>query len=261
MTEKHFIIATAGHVDHGKSALVIALTGTDPDRLPEEKARGITIDLGFANLRLTDKDTVYNIGIVDVPGHEDFVKNMVAGVGAIDVALFVVAGDDGWMPQTEEHLHILTYLGIERAVVALTKSDLSPNIPNAQEQIRARLSGTPFANAPIVPTSVINGTGIDALKQAFVQSLRAAKSARDIRQTTIARRPRVYLARRGNGRYRHIDGWQNFARTIRRHSARRRNCSRSQCSNSQRRNRNSTARFPDRAQSSRPARKRNRSAR
>ncbi len=180
MTEKHFIIATAGHVDHGKSALVIALTGTDPDRLPEEKARGITIDLGFANLRLTDKDTVYNIGIVDVPGHEDFVKNMVAGVGAIDVALFVVAGDDGWMPQTEEHLHILTYLGIERAVVALTKSDLSPNIPNAQEQIRARLSGTPFANAPIVPTSVINGTGIDALKQAFVQSLRAAKSARDI---------------------------------------------------------------------------------
>src|SRR3982751_5528827 len=102
---KHFIVATAGHVDHGKSALVKALTGTDPDRLPEEKARGITIDLGFANLRLTSEDTIFNIGIVDVPGHEDFVKNMVAGVGAIDVALFVVAADDGWMPQTEEHLH------------------------------------------------------------------------------------------------------------------------------------------------------------
>ncbi|MGZ4987857.1 MAG: selenocysteine-specific translation elongation factor, partial [Limisphaerales bacterium] len=180
MNEKHFIVATAGHVDHGKSALVKALTGTDPDRLPEEKARGITIDLGFANLCLADNATVYNIGIVDVPGHEDFVKNMVAGVGAIDVAVFVVAADDGWMPQTEEHLHILTYLGIERAVVALTKSDLASNIVNAEQQIRDRLCGTPFANAPIVATSVINGTGIDALKQALVQALSSAKPARDI---------------------------------------------------------------------------------
>ncbi|MDB6057955.1 MAG: selenocysteine-specific translation elongation factor, partial [Verrucomicrobiales bacterium] len=147
MTEKHFIVATAGHVDHGKSALVKALTGTDPDRLPEEKARGITIDLGFANLRLNNADSVLNIGIVDVPGHEDFVKNMVAGVGAIDLALFVVAADDGWMPQTEEHLHILTYLGIEHAIVALTKSDLCSDIETAQQQIRDRLSGTPFASA------------------------------------------------------------------------------------------------------------------
>src|SRR3954452_189413 len=118
---KHFILATAGHVDHGKSALVRALTGTDPDRLPEEKARGITIDLGFAHLDLPAAGA--HLGIVDVPGHEDFVKNMVAGVGSIDLALFVVAADDGWMPQSEEHLHILNYLGVQCAVIALTKSD------------------------------------------------------------------------------------------------------------------------------------------
>src|SRR4051794_36035736 len=117
---RHFIIATAGHVDHGKSALVRALTGTDPDRLPEEKARGITIDLGFAHLELTSaapECSSFSVGIIDVPGHEDFVKNMVAGVGSIDLALFVVSADDGWMPQTEEHLQILTYLGVRRAVV------------------------------------------------------------------------------------------------------------------------------------------------
>src|SRR6266478_6326635 len=110
MTEKHFIIATAGHVDHGKSTLVKALTGIDPDRLPEEKARQITIELGFARLQLSGSVSTLNpqlstfsIGIVDVPGHEDFVRNMIAGVGSIDLALFVVAADDGWMPQTEEH--------------------------------------------------------------------------------------------------------------------------------------------------------------
>src|SRR5205085_2323924 len=124
------IVGTAGHIDHGKSALVRALTGTDPDRLPEEKARGITIDLGFAHLDVpappgVQPPGVYRLGIVDVPGHEDFVKNMVAGVGAIDLAMLVVAADDGWMPQTEEHLQILLYLGVTRAVVALTKIDLA----------------------------------------------------------------------------------------------------------------------------------------
>src|SRR3970282_1969874 len=109
---QHFIVATAGHVDHGKSALIKALTGTDPDRLPEEQSRGITIELGFAHLELPapgSPASTYLLGIVDVPGHEDFVKNMVAGVGSIDLALIVVAADDGWMPQTEEHLHILHY--------------------------------------------------------------------------------------------------------------------------------------------------------
>src|SRR5690349_21462926 len=130
MKVDHYILATAGHVDHGKSSLVKALTGIDPDRLPEEKARGITIDLGFAHLALPGPGALpssYQLGIVDVPGHEDFVKNMVAGVGSIDVALLVVAADDGWMPQTEEHLQILIYLGITRAVVALTKIDLAPS--------------------------------------------------------------------------------------------------------------------------------------
>src|SRR5216110_1100578 len=144
MTEKHFILATAGHVDHGKSALVKALTGTDPDRLPEEKARGITIDLGFAEWNLPGG--IY-AGIVDVPGHEDFVRNMIAGVGSIDLALFVVAADDGWMPQSEEHLQILNYLGVRRIVVALTKIDLVESADAAEEKVGAQLRDTPFADA------------------------------------------------------------------------------------------------------------------
>src|SRR5687768_12937726 len=154
----HYIIATAGHVDHGKSSLIKALTGTDPDRLPEEKARGITIDLGFAHLELDGtrdgKPVSYNVGLVDVPGHEDFVKNMVAGVGSVDLALLAVAADDGWMPQTEEHLQILTYLRIRRAIVALTKIDLAQNEENARTAVRSKLRDSPFAEAPIVATSI-----------------------------------------------------------------------------------------------------------
>src|SRR5688572_31577268 len=159
----HLIVATAGHVDHGKSALVKALTGTDPDRLPEEQSRGITIDLGFAHLELPapgPSPSTFLLGIVDVPGHEDFVKNMVAGVGSIDLALMVVAADDGWMPQTEEHLQILTYFGVRRAVVALTKADLAADEHKAVDAIRERLAGTPFARAPVVPTSVVETKGL-----------------------------------------------------------------------------------------------------
>src|SRR5205823_3821616 len=165
MPDRNYILATAGHVDHGKSALVRALTGTDPDRLPEEKARGITIDLGFAHLELPG----LSIGIVDVPGHEDFVKNMVAGTGAIDAALLVVAADDGWMPQTEEHLQILIYQGIQRAIVVLTKSDLRQDRRMVTQEIRRRLSGTPLADAPIVETSVLSGAGLDVLRAALFQ--------------------------------------------------------------------------------------------
>jgi selenocysteine-specific elongation factor len=171
---QHFIVATAGHVDHGKSALVKALTGTDPDRLPEEKARGITIDLGFAHLELpatVPGASSYRLGIVDVPGHEDFVKNMVAGVGSIDLALFVVAADDGWMPQTEEHLQILAYLGVHRAVVALTKIDLAQDEHRAIAAVRDKLRNTHFADAPIVPTSVVTGRGLGDLKSALAQVL------------------------------------------------------------------------------------------
>src|SRR3954463_4651960 len=179
MDEKHFIVATAGHVDHGKSALVKALTGTDPDRLPEEKARGITIDLGFAHLDVPDADA--HPGIIDVPGHEDFVKNMVAGVGSIDLALFVIAADDGWMPQTEEHLQILTYLGLDRAVIALTKVDLPGlDVPAVEAAIREHLRGTPFAQASIVRTSVITGHGVSDLKEALTKDFACMSPSPDI---------------------------------------------------------------------------------
>jgi selenocysteine-specific elongation factor len=190
MVSSHFIVATAGHVDHGKSALVKALTGTDPDRLPEEKARGITIDLGFAHLELPrpgsgpggpTADSTLSIGLVDVPGHEDFVKNMVAGVGSIDAALLIVAADDGWMPQTEEHLQILTYLGVRHAVVALTKIDLAAGREAAAvESVRAELRDSLFADAPIVPTSCLTGHGLEELKGALAAVLAALPPPRDI---------------------------------------------------------------------------------
>src|SRR5437867_10527343 len=154
VTTRHFTIATAGHVDHGKSALVKALTGTDPDRLPEEKRRQITIDLGFAELNLiAPSGDKIHAGIVDVPGHEDFVRNMIAGVGSIDLALLVIAADDGWMPQTEEHMQILNYLEVRRGAIAITKSDLGDG-EYVAAQVREQLRGTSLANAPIVITSV-----------------------------------------------------------------------------------------------------------
>jgi selenocysteine-specific elongation factor len=180
---QHFIVATAGHVDHGKSALVKALTGTDPDRLPEEKLRGITIDLGFAHLELkspADPPTSFLLGIVDVPGHEDFVKNMVAGVGSIDLALLIVAADDGWMPQTEEHLQILTYLGVTRAVIALTKIDLAQDEAGMIASVREKLLDTPFSDSPIVPTSILNGRGLEELKSALARELARTPPPRDI---------------------------------------------------------------------------------
>src|SRR3989441_2555084 len=187
MTEKHFILATAGHVDHGKSALVKALTGADPDRLPEEKARQITIDLGFAELNLSaPNNQQIHIGFVDVPGHEDFVKNMVAGVGSIDLALLVVAADDGWMPQTEEHLQILIYLGVRRVVVALTKIDLVEAADAAEEKVRAQLRDTPFGDAAIVWTSITTGRGIEKLKAQLAREFSALVPQLDIGKPRLA---------------------------------------------------------------------------
>ena len=185
MTTRHFIIATAGHVDHGKSALVNALTGTDPDRLPEEKKRQITIDLGFAALHVTapNGDKIH-AGVVDVPGHENFVRNMIAGVGSIDLALFVVAADDGWMPQTEEHLQILSYLGVQRAVIALTKSDLG-RIDFVTNQIRSQLRDTPFMDSPLVPTSVRTGTGVEHLATTLAVELSSVKPHHDIEKARL----------------------------------------------------------------------------
>src|SRR5437773_10911423 len=187
MTTKHFIIATAGHVDHGKSALVKALTGTDPDRLTEEKARQITIELGFAELNLTasNGDKIH-AGIIDVPGHEDFVKTMVAGVGSIDLALLVVAADDGWMPQTEEHLQILIYLGVRRIVIALTKIDLVEAAGVAEEKIRAQIRNTPFADAAIVRTSITTESGIGELKAQLAHEFSALIPQRDIGKPRLA---------------------------------------------------------------------------
>jgi len=185
VTTRHFIIATAGHVDHGKSALVKALTGTDPDRLPEEKRRQITIDLGFAELNLTapSGDKIH-AGIVDVPGHEDFVRNMIAGVGSIDLALLVIAADDGWMPQTEEHLQILTYLGVQRAVIALAKSDLG-KVERVTEQILTRLRETVLAKSPVIPTSVRTGEGIENLKKTLVLELATMPTQRDFGKSRL----------------------------------------------------------------------------
>src|SRR2546421_693558 len=153
-----FVIGTAGHVDHGKSALVRALTGIDPDRLQEEKERGMTIDLGFASLRLPGGTEV---GIVDVPGHERFIKNMLAGVGGIDLALLVIAADEGVMPQTREHLAILDLLRVERGVVALTKCDLvEPDwLALVQDEVGQTLLGTSLEGAAIVPVSSKTGAG------------------------------------------------------------------------------------------------------
>jgi len=179
---KSFILATAGHVDHGKSALVRGLTGTDPDRLPEEKARGITIELGFAHLELEG----LSVGLIDVPGHEDFVKNMVAGVDSIHLALLVVAADDGWMPQTEEHLQILGYLGVPRIVVALTKIDLARSEEAAETAVRAHLQSSAFADAAIIRTSIPAQRGLAELKAQLAHEFAALVPPRDLGKPRLA---------------------------------------------------------------------------
>jgi len=180
---RHFILGTAGHIDHGKSTLVKALTGTDPDRLPEERQRGMTIELGFAHFEIvdpTDDDTRYSLGVVDVPGHADFVRNMVAGVAALDVALFIVAADDGWMPQSEEHLQVLSYLGVHRAVVALTKADMAEDVDFSVAMLREEIRGSFLEYAPIVPVTAPLGHGLPELKTALAAVLRETPPPLDI---------------------------------------------------------------------------------
>jgi selenocysteine-specific elongation factor len=159
------ILGTAGHIDHGKTALVRALTGVDTDRLPEEKRRGITIDLGFAPFTLPNGET---IGVVDVPGHEAFVRTMLAGASGIDLALLIIAADEGPMPQTREHLAILELLRVPRLIVALTKRDLvdSDWTGLVIEDVRALLKHTPYADAEIIATSVKDNSGLDELRDA-----------------------------------------------------------------------------------------------
>jgi len=180
------VVGTAGHVDHGKSTLVQALCGRDPDRWREEKERGLTIDLGFAWTEIADTE----VSFVDVPGHERYSKNMLAGIEAIDVALFVVAADEGWMPQTEEHLAVLDLLGVDHGVVALTKVDRTDHdlVELAELEVSERLHGTSLEASPIVRVDSISGTGLGRIREAIAERLsRIGDSDED--------RPRLWVDR------------------------------------------------------------------
>lgn len=195
MSASH-VISTAGHVDHGKSTLVLALTGTHPDRFAEEQQRGLTIDLGFAS---TDLPSGRTVAIIDVPGHVRFLKNMLAGVGAVDACLFVVSAVEGWMPQSEEHLRILELLGVSHGVVALTQIDLVDDdmLELAQLDVADHLDHTFLAGAPMVPVDSLSGTGLDDLRAALDAVLDATPEAVDLG------RPRLWVDRsfaaRGSG--------------------------------------------------------------
>ena len=184
-----FIIGTTGHIDHGKSALVKALTSIDPDRLPEEKKRGMSIDLGFAWMTLPSGETV---GFIDVPGHKDLMKNVIAGLWGINAAVLVVAADDGWMPQTEEHIQILDFFGVSHALVALTKIDLVDDpdwIDLVEDDIRKRLERTRLAGSPVIKVSATQGTNIDKLRQALSELSQRAVHHQDVDK------PRLYVDR------------------------------------------------------------------
>ncbi|MEI8239975.1 MAG: selenocysteine-specific translation elongation factor [Actinomycetota bacterium] len=182
------VVATAGHVDHGKSSLVQALTGTNPDRWEEERRRGLTIDLGFAHTTLANGE---GLSFVDVPGHVRFLRNMLAGVGGVDACVFVVAASEGWKPQSEEHLRILQLVGLRHGIVALTKVDLvDDEWRELQEMdVNDHLTGTFLADAPIVGVSATTGSGIDALRDALATLVASTPAAQD------RRRPRLWVDR------------------------------------------------------------------
>ncbi|MBW8869753.1 MAG: selenocysteine-specific translation elongation factor, partial [Acidobacteriales bacterium] len=178
---KSIIVGTAGHIDHGKTALVKALTGIDADRLQEEKRRGITIDLGFAHAELPGlSGERLRFGFVDVPGHERFVRNMLAGVGGIDLVLLVIAADEGIKPQTREHYDICRLLGIRHGITVLTKSDMvdTETLEVVRLEVEDFLRGSFLENSPIVPVSALKATGIDELKRELVH-IAAQLSPRD----------------------------------------------------------------------------------
>ena len=181
-------ISTAGHVDHGKSTLVEALTGVDPDRFAEEKARGLTIDLGFGSAQLPSGRSV---SIIDVPGHERFIRNMLAGVGAVDACLFVVAANEGWMPQSEEHLRILELLGVSHGLIALTKVGLcdAEIAELTRLEVEERVEDTFLAGAPVVETDVVDGLGLDDLKAGLDDLVDRTPAAAD------QSRPRLWVDR------------------------------------------------------------------
>lgn len=183
-----FVIGTAGHIDHGKSCLISRLTGIDPDRLPEEKERGMTIDLGFAYY---DTSTGKRIGIVDVPGHERFVRNMISGAGGIDAVLMVVAADDGWMPQSQEHFQITQLLGVRYGIIVINKIDLAEKswVDLVEEDIRAKVQGTFLERAAVVRVSAATGEGIERLKSEIEKLAELITEREDIGK------PRLYIDR------------------------------------------------------------------
>jgi len=174
-----FVFGTAGHIDHGKTALIYALTSIDTDRLPEEKERGMTIDLGFAWMKLPSGEKV---GIVDVPGHENLIKNMIAGASGIDAVILVIDANEGWMPQTEEHFQIVDLLDIKYGIIAITKIDLvdQTRLNSVEKQIKERLKNTALFNAPIVKVSTVKNIGIDRIKSAIQDLIPRMKPKRDI---------------------------------------------------------------------------------
>ena len=166
------VMGTAGHIDHGKTALVLALTGTDTDRLPEEKVRGITIDLGFADLNLEDGEgRRVHLGVIDVPGHQAFIHNMLAGAGGIDCVLLVVAADEGVKAQTTEHLAICSLLGVRHGIIALTKQDAvsAERLEQARREVRSFAEHTFLESAPLIPVSARTGEGLGDLKKALLE--------------------------------------------------------------------------------------------
>ncbi|MGH7917313.1 MAG: selenocysteine-specific translation elongation factor, partial [Candidatus Binataceae bacterium] len=173
----HAIIGTAGHIDHGKTALIAALTGQDTDRLKEEKERGISIDLGFAYFTLPDGTRA---GVIDVPGHERFIRNMLAGAHGVDLVLFTVAADDGIMPQSEEHLDILHLLGVSRGIFLITKADLADEkrLGEVREEIELLADGTKLEGAPIMPVSSITGAGLPQLRLEIARLLEGFQARR-----------------------------------------------------------------------------------
>lgn len=184
----YLVVGTAGHIDHGKSSLVKVLSGMDPDRLKEEKKRGITIELGFAYLQLPGNKTV---AIVDVPGHERFVKNMLAGVGGIDLGILIIAADEGIMPQTREHFDILRLLELKKLIVVITKTDLvdAELVELLREEIAAFLAGTGYEQAPVLTFSAVNGKGKEEILQALSQAVEELSGTTEIKKAGIVRLP------------------------------------------------------------------------
>ncbi|MBN1498189.1 MAG: selenocysteine-specific translation elongation factor [Spirochaetes bacterium] len=183
-----YVVGTSGHIDHGKTSLILALTGVDCDRLPEEKERQMTIDIGFASMALPGFGTV---SFIDVPGHERFIRNMVAGAWGVDLGILVVAADDGWMPQTEDHFRVLQLLGIERIIAVINKTDMveADMAELVEQQVREKIAGTPYADADIVRVSARTGDGIERLRDALAANLKKLSRARD------ANKPYLYIDR------------------------------------------------------------------